>query len=109
MAVEPLEPEIAEMIRNGQLSEMKVKKEMAKILREKGWDPDMAKSVLNFDPRGNVLINATKGVQFIQESTDSILTGFEEVMKEGPLAKEQTLLWQNRQTGTTSSSWELNH
>ena len=89
MAVEPLEPEIAEMIRNGQLSEMKDKKEMAKILREKGWEPDMAKSVLNFDPRGNVLINATKGVQFIQESTDSILTGFEEVMKEGPLAKEQ--------------------
>ncbi|MBM3910418.1 MAG: elongation factor EF-2 [Thaumarchaeota archaeon] len=89
MAVEPLEPEIAEMIRNGQLSEMKDKKEVAKILREKGWDPDMAKSVLKFDPRGNVLINATKGVQFIQESTDSILTGFEEVMKEGPLAKEQ--------------------
>ncbi len=90
MRVEPLEPEIAEMVRNGQLSEMKDKKEMATILRSKGWDSDIAKSVLKFDPRGNILINGTKGVQFIQESTDSILSGFEEVMKEGPLAKEQT-------------------
>ncbi|MEW6043767.1 MAG: elongation factor EF-2 [Thermoproteota archaeon] len=89
MKVEPLEPEIADMIRSGQLSEMKDKKEMAAILRAKGWDSDIAKSVMRFDPRGNVLINGTKGVQFIQESTDSILSGFEEVMKEGPLAKEQ--------------------
>ncbi|KAG2472577.1 MAG: Elongation factor 2 [Nitrosopumilales archaeon] len=89
MKVEPLEPEIAEMIRTGELSDMKDKKEMIKILREKGWDPDVSKKVLKFDPRGNVMINGTKGVQFIQESTDSILTGFEDVMKEGPLAKEQ--------------------
>jgi elongation factor 2 len=89
MKVEPLEPEIADMVRSGQLSEMKDKKEMATILRSKGWDADIAKSVMKFDPRGNVLINGTKGVQFIQESTDSILSGFEDVMKEGPLAKEQ--------------------
>ena len=89
MRVEPLEPEIADMIRTRELSELKDKKEVAKILREKGWDADEAKSVMMFDTRGNVMVNATKGVQFIQESTDSILTGFEEVMKEGPLAKEQ--------------------
>ena len=89
MKVEPLEPEIAEMIRTGELGDMKDKKEIAKILREKGWDADIAKNVMMFDPRGNVMINGTKGVQFIQESSDSILTGFEDVMKEGPLAKEQ--------------------
>jgi len=89
MAVEPLEEDIAEMIRTGQLGEMKDKKEMIRILREKGWDPDRAKNVMRFDSRGNVMINATRGVQFIQESSDSILSGFEDVMKEGPLAKEQ--------------------
>jgi len=89
MKVEPLEPEIAEMIRTGEIGDMKDKKEIAKILREKGWDADIAKNVMMFDPRGNVMINGTKGVQFIQESSDSILTGFEDVMKEGPLAKEQ--------------------
>ena len=89
MAVEPLEEEIADMIRTGKLGELKDKKEVAKILREKGWDPDIAKKVMKFDPRGNVMINATRGVQFIQESSDSILTGFEDVIKEGPLTKEQ--------------------
>jgi len=90
MKVEPLEPEIADMIRSGQLSEMKDKKEIATMLREKGWDSDTSKSVMKFDPRGNVFLNGTKGVQFIQESTDSILSGFDEVMKEGPLTREQT-------------------
>ena len=89
MKVEPLEPEISEMIRTGELGDMKDKKEIATILREKGWDPNVAKNVMMFDPRGNVMINGTKGVQFIQESTDSLLTGFEDVMKEGPLTKEQ--------------------
>ncbi|NDF35844.1 MAG: elongation factor EF-2, partial [Nitrosopumilaceae archaeon] len=89
MKVEPLEPEIADMIRAGQLSEMKDKKEMENILKSKGWDTDTAKRVMRFDSRGNIMINGTKGVQFIQESSDSILSGFEEVMKEGPIAKEQ--------------------
>jgi elongation factor 2 len=89
MKVEPLEPEIADMIRAGQLSEMKDKKEMETLLKSKGWDTDTAKRVMRFDSRGNIMINGTKGVQFIQESTDSILSGFEEVMKEGPLAREQ--------------------
>ena len=89
MRVEPLEPEIAEMCRNGELGEMKDKKEMTKILRDHGWEPDVAKKVMRFDSRGNIMINGTKGVQFIDESSDSILSGFDEVMKEGPLAREQ--------------------
>ena len=89
MRIEPLEPEIADMIRTGELGDMKDQKEIAKTLREKGWDANIAKNVMKFDPRGNVMINGTKGIQFIQESSDSILSGFEDVMKEGPLAKEQ--------------------
>jgi len=89
MRVEPLDDKVAHMIRTGQLNEYKDKKEVAKILRELGWDPNEAKNILQFDPRGNVMVNGTKGVQFIQESTDSILSGFEDTMKEGALAKEQ--------------------
>ncbi len=89
MKVEPLEPEIAEMCRNGTLSEMKDKKETAQILRDKGWTPDVAKKVMKFDSRGNIMINGTKGVQFVDESTDSLLSGFDEVMSEGGLTKEQ--------------------
>ena len=89
MKVEALDEKIAEMIRNGTLNEYKDKKEVAKILKEAGWDGDEAKRVMRFDIRGNVMVDGTKGVQFVGESTDSILSGFEDSVKEGPLAREQ--------------------
>jgi elongation factor 2 len=89
MKVEPLEPAIAQMLRTGEVSDMKDKKVVSDLLKSAGWDTDTIKRIMRLDPRGNVLINGTKGVQFIQESTDSINSGFEEVMKEGPLCKEQ--------------------
>jgi elongation factor 2 len=89
MKVEPLEPSIAEMLRSGQISDMKDKKEVSDLLKKEGWDTDTIKRVMRYDSRGNVMINGTKGVQFIQESTDSLNSGFDDVMKEGPLCKEQ--------------------
>ncbi|NHI03048.1 Translation elongation factor 2 [Candidatus Nitrosotalea sp. TS] len=89
MKVEPLDEKVAEMIRNGTLNEYKDKKEVQKILKEAGWDGDDAKRVMRFDTRGNVMVDGTKGVQFVQESTDSILSGFDDTMKEGPLTREQ--------------------
>lgn len=89
MKVEQLDEKIAEMIRNGTLNEYKDKKEVAKILKDAGWDGDEAKRVMRFDIRGNVMVDGTKGVQFVGESTDSILSGFEDSVKEGPLAREQ--------------------
>ncbi len=89
MKVEALDEKVAELIRNGTLNEYKDTKEVAEILRNAGWEKDQAKRVMRFDPRGNVFVDGTKGVQFIQESSDSILSGFEDTMKEGPLAREQ--------------------
>ena len=89
MKVEPLEPEIAQMLRTGEISDMKSKEFVADKLKEVGWDRDTIKRIMKLDSRGNILINGTKGVQFVQESTDSINTGFEDVMKEGPLCREQ--------------------
>ncbi|MBI3639415.1 MAG: elongation factor EF-2 [Thaumarchaeota archaeon] len=89
LKVEPLDEKVAELIRNGTLNEYKDTKEVAEILRNAGWERDEAKRVMRFDPRGNVFVDGTKGVQFVGESTDSILSGFEDTMKEGPLAREQ--------------------
>lgn len=89
MKVEPLEPAIAHMLRTGEISDMKDKKVVSDLLKEAGWDTDTIKRVMRWDSRGNVLINGTKGVQFVNESTDSINSGFDDVMKEGPLCKEQ--------------------
>jgi elongation factor 2 len=89
LKVAPLDEKVAELIRNGTLNEYKDTKEVSEILRNAGWEKDEAKRVMRFDPRGNVFVDGTKGVQFVGESTDSILSGFEDTMKEGPLAREQ--------------------
>ena len=88
MRVEPLGEDIIELIRTRHIREDMDKKEMAKVLREKGWNADEARSVAAVDVSGNVLLDETKGVQFIQESMDSIKSGFEDVIYSGPLAHE---------------------
>src|ERR671932_348615 len=88
MRVEPLTDDIIEIIKTGHIREDMDKKEMAKILREKGWNADEARSVAAIDVGGNVLIDETKGVQFIQESMDSIRSGFDDVVHSGPIAHE---------------------
>jgi elongation factor 2 len=88
MRVEPLGDEIIELIKTGQLKEDLDRKEMAKILRAKGWEADQARKVAAVDPSGNLLVDETKGVQFIQESIDSIRSGFDDVVHSGPLARE---------------------
>jgi len=88
MRVEPLNEDIIDMIRIGQIREDMDKKEMARLLREKGWSADEARSVAALDVTGNMLIDETKGVQFIQESMDSIKSGFDDVTHSGPIAHE---------------------
>lgn len=89
MRVEPLKDDIVDLIRTGKLKEDMDKKEMAKMLREKGWGTDESRSVVAIDVSGNMMVDETKGVQFIQESMDSIRSGFDDVIKNGPIAKEQ--------------------
>ena len=89
LRVEPLPDDIVDLIRTGKLKEDMDKKEMARILREKGWGTDESRSVQAIDASGNMFVDETKGVQFIQESMDSIRTGFDDVIKNGPIAKEQ--------------------
>jgi elongation factor 2 len=89
MRIEPIPDDILDMIRTGKLKEDMDKKEMAKILRDKGWSADEARSVAAIDVSGNMLVDETKGVQFLQESMDSIRSGFDDVIHNGPIAHEQ--------------------
>jgi elongation factor 2 len=88
MRIESLDNGIIELIKTGQIKEDMDKKEMAKILRERGWNADEARNVAAIDVGGNMLIDETKGVQFIQESMDSIKSGFDDVIHSGPIAHE---------------------
>jgi elongation factor 2 len=86
--VEPLPEEIVSKIRSGEISETMDRKGIARMLRDMGWDSDEARSVAGVDEKGNILLDQTKGVQFMQESMDSIRAGFDDVMNNGPLAYE---------------------
>jgi elongation factor 2 len=86
--VEPLASDIIELIRKGELSDTTDKKTIVKLLRDHGWDSDTSRTVVTVDTRGNLLCEETKGVQFLQESMDSMRSGFEDVMQNGPLAYE---------------------
>lgn len=86
--VEPLDEKAVELIRTGQINENMDRKEIAKILRGLGWSADEVRKVASIDERGDVLVDATKGVQFLQESMDSLRAGFIDIMLNGPLAHE---------------------
>ncbi|MEM3510717.1 MAG: elongation factor EF-2, partial [Nitrososphaerales archaeon] len=88
--VAPLTENEINLIRTGRINENLDRKEIAKILREQGWDAEEARSVVAIDERGNLLLDLTKGVQFLQESLDSIRAGFVDVMITGALAHEYT-------------------
>jgi len=85
---EPLEPEIIELIRSGELYDEMDRKQVAKILRDHGWDAEEARNVWCIDSRGNILVDMTKGAQYLHESKMMIIGGFQRVVSEGPLAGE---------------------
>ena len=86
--VEPLSEDVIDLIRNGKLTENTDKKTVASLLREQGWEANEAKGVVAVHSNGNLMVEVTKGVQFLQESLDSMRSGFEDVMQNGPLAYE---------------------
>ncbi len=87
--VEKLEEEIIELIRRGEIFDEMDRKQLAKILRDHGWDADEARGVWTIDPNGNILVDMTKGAQFLHESKMMIIGGFQRVVQEGPLAGER--------------------
>ncbi len=87
--VEPLEESVIKAIEEGEIPEGKPKgKESVNVFIKAGLTREEAKNV--WDVYGkNILINATKGVQYLNEVQELIIQGFEEAMAAGPLAKER--------------------
>jgi elongation factor 2 len=87
--VEPLEEKVIEMIENGEITEEMNRKQMGAILhREAKWPADEARNVLALEEHKNLLIDATKGVQFMREVKDMVISGFRWGAESGPLAGE---------------------
>jgi len=89
--VEPLEDGVKQAIRKGEIDpEAKIKdpKALAKQLVELGLPADEAKGVVSFK-NNNVLIDCTKGIQYLHETMELIKQSFDEAMVKGPLANEK--------------------
>jgi len=87
--VEPLEEKVIEMIEKGDLTEEMNRKQMAaKLHKEVEWPAEEARNIWTIEDHKNMLIDTTKGIQYLREARDMIISGFRWACENGPLAEE---------------------
>jgi len=88
----PLEEGLPEAIDSQEIGPREDPKVRARKLSETyGWDVTEARKIWSFGPNTdgpNVLVDCTKGVQYLNEIKDSVVAGLQWVTKEGILASE---------------------
>jgi len=87
LVLEPLADEIVDLIRNGEVSMNQTALERRDVLVKAGMAKDEAKSIK--DIKGtNMLIDMTKGIQYLNETMELVIEGLHEALAGGPLADE---------------------
>lgn len=87
--VMPLEKGVVEFIETGGMKSGRPKgKAYVEDLIKAGMSRDEAKGLVSVADT-NMLIDSTKGVQYLDEVMELLIEGFEEAMKDGPLAREK--------------------
>jgi len=87
--VEPLEDQVIELIEKGRITEDTNPKQVSATLqKEAGWPAEETQRVWAIEPHRNILVNMTKGVQYLQEAKDTIISGFTWSCQSGPLCEE---------------------
>ncbi|EKX46054.1 elongation factor 2 [Guillardia theta CCMP2712] len=88
----PLGEELTNIIDDGQITPRDdVKVRGRRLADEFGWDVDIARKIWAFGPDivgPNLVCDATKAVQFLNEIKDSVVAGFNWVTKEGVICEE---------------------
>ena len=89
LQVEPLEPEVIQAIEAGELSDEMPRKKLASMLHKRfGWPAEEARGIWAIDDYKNVLVNVSKGVQYLNEVREMIIQGFRLACSSGPLSGE---------------------
>lgn len=87
--VEPLEPKVIEMIENGEIAEDMGRKQIGNVLyKEAGWPTEEARNVWAIEEHRNIIVDLTKGIQYLREARDMIISGFRWACQNGPLCEE---------------------
>jgi elongation factor 2 len=91
--VEPLNEKVVKAILGGEIkTEGKIKdaKALARQLQDLGMTKDEGKGVVTFHGT-NVLLDMTKGIQYLHETMELCVESFHEAMDRGPLANEKCM------------------
>ena len=88
--VEPLDAGVVEKIKAEGITVGKDRVWLRDKLVEAGMDKEEAKNVVEIF-EGNLLIDMTKGIQYLRETMELIRDGFRDVMNNGPLAREKCM------------------
>merc|ERR1711893_390627 len=92
MRASPMPDGLAEDIDKGDVTARQEMKERARYLSEKySYDATEARKIWCFGPDGtgaNIVVDCSKGVQYLNEIKDSVVAGFQWATKEGVLCEE---------------------
>ncbi|UCE15876.1 MAG: elongation factor EF-2 [Candidatus Bathyarchaeota archaeon] len=87
--VEPLEKSVINMIEKGDISEVMSRKKIGTVLRAQAkWPTQEAKNVWSLEGHRNILVDLTKGIQYLREAREMINSGFRWASENGPLCEE---------------------
>ncbi|WP_135826821.1 elongation factor EF-2 [Halorussus ruber] len=84
---EPLDEELVEKVKLGDVSMDMPEQERREVLQEAGMDKDTSQNVEHIHGT-NILIDDTKGIQHLNETMELVIEGLEEALNDGPLAAE---------------------
>jgi elongation factor 2 len=89
--IEPIEKAVYDAMLEGKIPDGRPKgKSLVETLVECGMPRDEAKSILDIHNK-NILLNDTRGIQYLNEIMELLIQGFEEAMDSGALAKEKVV------------------
>ncbi len=87
--IEPLEEKVIKMIEKGDIAEEMGRKRVGTTLKnEADWPTEEARNVWGIEEHRNIIVDLTKGVQYLREVRDMILSGFRWACETGPLCEE---------------------
>ncbi len=86
--VMPLEESVRKAFEEGTINERAKGKELAEQFIKAGLPRDEAKNVMCMQ-EDNLFIDASKGVQYLQDIKELLIQAFREAVQQGPLAKEE--------------------
>ena len=89
LQVEPLDEKVMELIDNGELREEMGRKKIGAVLKSQAnWPTEETRNVWALEEHKNILLDLTKGIQFLREARDMIIAGFRWACQNGPLCEE---------------------